>query len=279
MRVLIVGGGLAGLTLAAKLRRQGRHPVVIEKADRYGDAGYGIGLYPLGSCVLHGLGAYAEFAARGVEARRYEIADRTGAIMQHLDLSLLTDNAGPMMTLPRTDLVEVLRKTCDGVEFRMGTTIEELEQNDAGVWVRFHTGGAEEFDLIAACDGMNSQTRAQVFGEPEVFETGCTAWTWWGRAGLFADDLVREYWGRGFFFGAYPVPGRCMFVTALPNEAVGESTSEEAARPAVATALAELMRHDSAVRHAFEDAATLYAWPMRDIRAPNWFKGRVVSTE
>ncbi len=61
MRVLVVGGGIAGLTLAAKLRQQGREPVVIERSAEYSDIGYGIGLYPLGSCVLHGLGAYDEF--------------------------------------------------------------------------------------------------------------------------------------------------------------------------------------------------------------------------
>lgn len=49
MKLLIVGGGVAGLTLAAKLRHKGREPVVVEKRPEYGDNGFGTRLYPLGS--------------------------------------------------------------------------------------------------------------------------------------------------------------------------------------------------------------------------------------
>ncbi len=55
MRVGIVGGGVAGLTLAAKLLQQGRTPVVIEQAEEFEDKGYSLGIYSLGSSVLHGL--------------------------------------------------------------------------------------------------------------------------------------------------------------------------------------------------------------------------------
>jgi 2-polyprenyl-6-methoxyphenol hydroxylase-like FAD-dependent oxidoreductase len=118
--------------------------------------------------------------------------------------------------------------------------------------------------------------RAQVFDQPELFDTGWTAWTWWGRGGLFPDDLVREYWGRGFFFGAYPIRGRCMFVTALPKDVAEAGTPKEMVRSALRAALAERFGCDAAVGHAFEDAAVLFAWPMSDIRAREWYKGCVV---
>ncbi len=276
MRVLIVGGGVAGLTLAAKLRQQGRQPLIIEKAQAYRDIGYGIGLYPLGSCVLHGLGVYDEYVHRGVEARRYEIADGAGEILQHVDLSILADNAGPMITLPRSDLIDILRQACDGVEIRMGVSVEAVEQTADAVRVRLSDGRHEEADLLAGCDGIHSHVRALAFAEPEKFDTHWTVWTWWGRSGLFADDLVREYWGRGFFLGAYPVPGRCMFVAGLPNEAAGP-VAEDDARAAIRSALADLAGRQDVVRQALDDAsAELYAWPMFDIRAPKWFAGRVV---
>lgn len=69
MRVLIIGGGVAGLTLAAKLARQDREPVVVERARSYRESGYAIALYPIGSAVLHGIGAYPGFAAASAEPK------------------------------------------------------------------------------------------------------------------------------------------------------------------------------------------------------------------
>lgn len=87
VRVLIAGGGVAGLTLAAKLAQQGRKPVVVERSSEYSDTGYAISLYPPGSCVLHGLGVYQELVNRSVETRCYEMRDHKGAMLQDLDLS------------------------------------------------------------------------------------------------------------------------------------------------------------------------------------------------
>ena len=52
MRVLIVGGGVAGLALAAELARQGREPLVLERAASHGEHGFSVSRYPYGSAVL-----------------------------------------------------------------------------------------------------------------------------------------------------------------------------------------------------------------------------------
>jgi 2-polyprenyl-6-methoxyphenol hydroxylase-like FAD-dependent oxidoreductase len=276
VRVLIVGGGVAGLTLAARLRQQGRSPTVVERSPKSGDVGYGIGLYPLGSSVLHGLGVYSDFVARGVETRRYEIADHTGEILQGLDMSVVTDNVGPLIMLPRADLIDVLLKACNGLPIRMGTTVEDLEQAEGAVRVRLSGGTREEFDLVVACDGIQSPLRQRVFGDQEVFDTGWTCWTWWGRAGLYPSDLCREYWGRGWFFGVYPVRDRCMFGVGLPNDCVQDVHADSAAvRPIIRQSLADLAGRVESVRIALEDAETLFAWPMSDVRAEEWISGRV----
>ncbi|MGP8059552.1 MAG: FAD-dependent monooxygenase [Acidimicrobiales bacterium] len=57
MKTLIIGAGMAGLTLSGYLCQQGRPPVIIERSTA-AEGGYALGLYPLGSCVLHGLRTY-----------------------------------------------------------------------------------------------------------------------------------------------------------------------------------------------------------------------------
>lgn len=276
MRVLIVGGGIAGLTLAAKLRQQGREPVIVERSAQYTDIGYGIGLYPLGSCVLHGLGAYDEFVARGLELRRYELLDHTGKMLQELDLRVLTEDLGPMVMLSRTDLVDILRKACGDVPIQMGTTVEAIDGDSSAARVTFTSGVEAEFDLIVACDGIHSPLRSRIFGEPNTMNTNWTIWTWWGRSGLVPDDVFREYWGRGWFFGAYPVPGRCMFVAGLPTHVVGgQQAAQETVRSCLGTALAGLFGRVQEAGTALTDAETLFAWPMIDTRAQEWYSGRV----
>ncbi len=276
MRILIVGAGIAGLTLAAKLRQQGRQPVVVERLSDYGDLGYAIGLYPLGSCVLHGLGVYAEFLARGIESRRYEITDHTGKRLRTMDLSALTSNAGPMVMLPRSDLIEVLRKACGDLPIRMDTTVVRIDQAHEVVHVIFGDKTEEDFDFVVGCDGIHSQVRTTVFGQQESFDTGWTAWTWWGRGGLFPVDTVHEYWGDGFFFGAYPVRERCMFCAVLPNDRIADlHTPTEKIRSVIAAATGEITARDESVHLAIEDAEHIFPWPMIDIRAREWFVGRV----
>lgn len=64
MRILIVGAGIGGLTLAALLRRWDVQPDIIDRAPSFDHAGYMLGLYPLGSRVLHGLQAFGDFVCR-----------------------------------------------------------------------------------------------------------------------------------------------------------------------------------------------------------------------
>lgn len=275
MRVLIVGGGIAGLTLAAKLRQQGRDPVVVERAPEYTDVGYSIGLFPLGSCVLHGLGVYDDYAARGLPMERYEIADGHGNVLQGLDVSEFTDNIGPILMMARYTLVDVLRKACGDLPIRMDTTVESIEQNSDVVYVRFSDETEDTFDVAVLCDGIHSPLRRRLFGTCDEFDTGWTIWTWWGRDDLYPKTLVREYWGHGYMFGGYPAPGRRMFCAGLPNKLVGNGHASGDVRPVLDEKFAELTGSVEAVRLAFEDADHLFAWPMTDVRAPHWTTGRI----
>jgi len=90
MRVGIVGGGVAGLTLAGKLLQQGRTPVVIEQE-------------------------------RGEVAEAYEVVNGHGERLQDVDLSQFAGDIGPMVLLSRTDLIEILHSAANGADIRMGT--------------------------------------------------------------------------------------------------------------------------------------------------------------
>jgi 2-polyprenyl-6-methoxyphenol hydroxylase-like FAD-dependent oxidoreductase len=279
MRVLIVGGGVAGLALAAKLRRQGREPVVVEKAPEYGEHGYSLALYPFGSAVLHGIGAYEDFVAAGTEMKTYELADHSAEVIQTVDFSDLLAEFGPSYCTTHATLVDILQRACgDGVDLRMGTTVTSVDEVGDEVEAALSDGSSERFDIVVGCDGIHSATRELILGEQPSFETGWVGWTWWGREGIFPPELVREYWLRGAFFGAYPVPGKSTFVAAVPTATAGPDDHLEDGEVLVRLreALGDAVARVPEIAAALEEAHDLWPWPLADVRSEALHRGRVV---
>lgn len=277
MRVLIVGGGVAGLTLAAKLARQGREPVVAERADSYRGSGYAISLYPFGSAVLHGIGAYRDFAAASVELKTYEIAGRGGGVIRSLDFARLMAGYGPTYMTARGTLIELLRAAGgERVDLRMGTTVSELHEAGSQVEASLSDGSCERFDLVVGCDGIGSATRELLFGLQPGFDTGWAGWTWWGRAGIFPPQTARELWLAGAMFGVYPVPGRAMYFIAVPSvTAPADGLSEAEVTAKLRAALGETAAVPQ-IEAALGEARQLWPWPLRDVRSRRLRTGRVV---
>jgi 2-polyprenyl-6-methoxyphenol hydroxylase-like FAD-dependent oxidoreductase len=63
MRIVIVGGGIGGMALAAALRKTGRSAIVLEQAPQLGEVGSGLGILP---------GAVKALRAIGVDKRLFE---------------------------------------------------------------------------------------------------------------------------------------------------------------------------------------------------------------
>lgn len=278
MRVLIIGAGVAGLTLAAKLLQQGRTPVVIEQAGAFEDKGYALGIYPLGSSVLHGLCKYDELLERGEVARTYTIVDGRGGLLQDVDLSSFAGEIGPMVLISRTDLIDILCDAASGADLRMGTTATTIEQPDGDtVDVVFSDGTTATFDLVVACDGIHSGTRTVVFGsDPDVFDTDWILWAWWSPMPGWERDLNLESWGQGRFFGLYPTTERVMCCAGMHKDHIAvEPTDLAAAKRFLHGVFEEFAGSDARIAPAIESATRLYPWPMADARAKDWVNGRV----
>jgi len=66
-RILIVGGGIGGLTLATSLRRRGFFAELIERSPSWRPVGAGIAVQPNGIRVLRSLGINAAIERAGTE--------------------------------------------------------------------------------------------------------------------------------------------------------------------------------------------------------------------
>lgn len=267
------------MTLAAKLLQQGRSPVVVEQSEDFTDAGYSLGIYPLGSGVLHGLGAYDELLDRGEIAQTYAVVDAEGELLQDVDLSSFTGEIGPMVLISRTELIEILHDAAGGAEVRMGTTVTSIDQSDPRrVVAGFSNGTSGEFDVVVACDGLRSRTREMVFSEePDTFDTGWLLWAWWAPMPHWKRDTNLESWGTGRFFGFYPTTDRVMCCVGMPADDFTAAPQDlVVAKVFLHEEFQEFIASDKRVGTAIDDAEEFFEWPMLDTRAHEWVKGRVV---
>jgi len=275
VRVLIVGGGVAGLTLAATLSRQGRTPLLVEASADPSDAPDGALLLSPGPCrVLAGLGL-RQVVGDARRIGRYELRNGIGRVIASVDPPGPADGPGPLVALRRSALVEGLSGACDGVDVRRGTTVEHLDRRDQTVVVGLSDGSTHEVDLVVGADGRRSALRERLAGSVSGFDARWVLWTWWADGDLFEPGVVREHWGLGWFAGVYPVPGGALGAAALPARRAPAAADGAAERTVLAGALARLLAVDTTAGRMVDAAGGYVRQTVGDARAERWVDGRV----
>ncbi len=278
LRVLVVGAGISGLTLSALLRRQGIDPLVIERAANFEAAGYSIGLYPIGSRVLHGLGVFDDFMRVSVDYDSYQLHSGTGEPIKSYDMRGIFDRIGPFRGLRRAEMLEVLRTALGDLPIYFEQAPAAIAQDPGGVAVTFGDGAQAHFDLVVGADGIHSWTRQQVLAPEEYakFDTGWGAWVLWTTEPLAAPGETREYWGAGSFLGIYPVRDALMLCVGGPKAAISD-TSLGAPVDRFRRIFQGMDAHlvDVVASLLVADANPFF-WDLHDYRSRRWSAGRVV---
>src|SRR5262245_11967802 len=163
--VLIVGGGIGGLTLAASLARRSIEAELIERAPNWSAVGAGIGLGINAMVALRQIGADASVLEKGAPFQRWNLEDSKGRLIISFDLAEAAQRASvPAVSIHRTDLQDALIAAAAPVPIRLGTTLESVAADAEGVDVRFSDGSGKRYALVVGADGIKSQVRDMVFG-------------------------------------------------------------------------------------------------------------------
>ena len=215
MKILIIGGGVAGLTLAGLLQRRGFAPRLVEKAPAFGKVGYVIVIWPSGSRVLKGLGAYEKLLEEGCQFTNYYISNYKGKVIKTYTIDPVAEKYGPIISIYRPELIDTLLASVNPEFIDMNTTVEKIEQGTDTAEVHFSDGSSEQYDLVIGCDGVRSKTREQIFGHIPLTYSGMSGWGFWIDPNLSKPDGIVEYWGKGKFIGVWPTKGRLSVFTSV----------------------------------------------------------------
>lgn len=277
IRTLIIGAGIAGMTLAALLRRRGEHPLIVERASNLDHAGYNIALYPLGSRVLHGLGLFDRFMDVSVSASHYRLGNGHGEVIHDFDMSSLLETYGPIRGIRRGELLEILRSSLSDVDVHFGATVAAMKNGDHSVTATFSDGSSGEFDLVVAADGMHSDTRKTILTEKEFayWDTGWACWVAWAPEDILPKDTMAEFWGAGRGVGIYPVRGAQGVVLVGPKDAMQKEGRVHFADH-VRKEFGMMAGPGAAAIEAVANTSDAFFWDLHDCRSSVWSRGRIV---
>ena len=166
MRVLILGAGVAGPTLAYWLAHFGFEPTVVEAAPHLRTGGYIIDFWGAGFDIAERMGLLPQIQSKGYKVQELRVVNREGKRVAGFPVdAFFRLTHGRYVSLPRTELASSIFSTIDGqVGTIFGTTVDQIEQTSAAVRVRFTSGETQEFDLVVGADGSAfTSSRARIW--------------------------------------------------------------------------------------------------------------------
>lgn len=179
--VLIVGGGIAGLSAAIALRAAGVENVeVAEINPEWTVYGVGIVQQPNAVWALGQLGMADDVLRTGAPVLGRRIHDHHGTVLEELDAPRLRDGGlAPACGIGRLELHKILQAGVRGAgaTVSLGVSVTEFDDDGESVDVTFTDGRRERFDLVIGADGIRSHVRKMLFGDAiKPIYTGQVCW-------------------------------------------------------------------------------------------------------
>jgi 2-polyprenyl-6-methoxyphenol hydroxylase-like FAD-dependent oxidoreductase len=277
---LVVGGGLAGQTLATALARAGIRAEVIELHPRWNVLGVGISVQGPTLRALKSIGLLDFCLKDGFGYSELTNCDQNGKVLSVVDLPrMLGPDYPSCVGIMRPMLHDVLFAAMQEskVPVRMGVTLKSLRQSDDGVDVAFSDGSTGRYDLVVGADGAHSKLREELFGTThKPVYTGQAVW----RAMVPRPSNVRgrhSYYGTRHKSGFNPVSQTQMYIYLVENVTGNPRVEPEEWPVRMRGLLQDFGGHIGDVRETITDPSRIVYRPVESMIMPKpWHKGRVV---
>ena len=285
-KIVIIGGGIGGLTAALALLQRGIDVAVYEQAAELKEVGAGVQIGPNGTRVLYALGLEHDLdrvhvVASGKEIRLWN----TGQTWTLFDLGQQSvERYGvPYLMLHRRDLHAVLAGAiahADPGALHLGKKCVAVTQNESGAIVRFEDGETVRASAVIGADGINSKVRESLFGKDRPEFSGIVAWRGMVPANRLPSTIkmnVATNWvGPGAHVVHYPLRrGELLNVVGIVEDEMWQV--ESWTQPGSKDEMHEKFRGWHADIHALIDAYDVpYKWAlMGRAPMPRWSEGCV----
>ncbi len=174
LRILVVGAGVSGISVARGLLRDGHDVTVFDQRPNVTVGGGAVTIWSNGATVLQQLGVDMDGAGQLLSAVR--VMTSTGRSLATMDLNAMVNRLGaPVRMVPRRILLERLLKGFPIDRVRCNSRAVGVVRTRDGVRVDFEDGSSADGDLLIGADGLHSRVRSIVGAQPAK-PTGWCSW-------------------------------------------------------------------------------------------------------
>ena len=207
-KILVIGGGIGGLTVAIALQQRGLEAHVYESADRLRAVGAGIWVPANAMQVLDRLGLAEAVTREGLPLKAIELWDKDEGPLTRLDLLEIKATCGQtIVSIHRATLQHLLARAVEPDTLHLGKKCIGFRQDGDHVVAGFADGTEVEAEVLIGADGIHSVIRNTLFPEVKLRYSGQTCYR--GIARMKVSDVMaatcREVWGGRHRFGFSPV--------------------------------------------------------------------------
>lgn len=174
LRVLVVGAGVSGISVARGLLRDGHDVTVFDQRPQVTAGGGAVTIWSNGATVLEQLGVDMDGAGQLLSSVR--VMTSSGRPLASLNLNTMVSRLGaPVRMVPRRVLLERLLEGFPAERIRRSSRAVGVVDTHDGVRVDFEDGSSANGDLLIGADGLHSVVRGVVGAQPAK-PTGWCSW-------------------------------------------------------------------------------------------------------
>lgn len=168
--VNIIGGGIAGLSLANALQCAGIDFKLFEQAPQLTEVGAAIGISKAALDILEILGLSEQVKNAGNETQSLHLSDK------NLEVIRIISPEWPSVIIHRAKLIDILTSKLPKERIQLNAKLVHLNSNKDFSILKFSNGMEINSACTAIADGIQSKFRQQIFPEIKVRYSGQAIW-------------------------------------------------------------------------------------------------------
>jgi len=272
-RVLVVGGGIAGLATLRAVAQRGITAHLVDRASGPPDAGLAINLPGNAVAALRALGVGDGLTGCGVPVRRREYRNARGRLFFAVDEVAFWGNRNTSRCVLRRDLITLLQPDEAAAQVRWNTDVRAVHPVGDEVEVLLGDASSDRYDFVVGADGVGSTIRSSILGEHSPRPSLLSGASW----RFMTPNPGVDCWC------AWSGPDGTLLLIPLQEDQVygyASATGRGTVGSDPTWLTDTFMHYPDSVRQAVSSAlrapATLYHSPVHEVRLPTWHRDRAV---